>query len=105
MSLLFYLAVTAVVLLMISGLYSLLMTRNLIRVLISIEILMKSVTMLIIIIGYEINRISTAQAMVITLTIIEVVAVAAGSGIAVGLFKHYNTLDMDRIRVLKRQGD
>jgi NADH-quinone oxidoreductase subunit K len=102
---LFYFAIIAVVLLMITGLYSLLMTRNLIRVLISLEILIKAVTLLIIIVGYVINRIALAQAMVITLIIIEVVAVATGSGIAVGLFRHYNTLNMNKIRSFKRQGD
>lgn len=102
---LFNIAIIAIVLLFITGLYSLLMTRNLIRVLISLEILIKGVTLLIIIAGYAINRIALAQAMVITLIIIEVVAVATGSGIAVGLFRHYNTLDMKKIRSLKRQGD
>lgn len=102
---LFYLVINAIILVLITGLYSLLMTKNLIRVLISLEILMKAVTLLIIIIGYETNRVATAQSMVVTLIIIEVVAVATGSGIAAGLFKHYNTLDMNKIRSLKRQGD
>lgn len=101
MNLIFYFSIVSVVLVLTAGLYSLLMTKNLIRVLISIEILMKSATLLIIVTGYIINRPALAQSMVITITVIEVVTVATAAGIAAALFRRYNTLDIRKIRKLK----
>lgn len=86
---------------MVAGLYSLIATKNLLRILISLEILMKSVTLLIIVVGYITKQVPLAQALVITLIIIEVVSVAVAAGIAVGLFKHHDTLDIRKIRNLK----
>lgn len=103
MNLFFCFSIISVVLVLIAGLYSLLMTKNLIRVLISIEILMKSVTLFIIVTGYIINRPALAQSMVITTTVIEVVTVATAAGIAAALSKHYNTLNIRKIRKLKDQ--
>lgn len=101
MNLLFCFSIITVVLILSAGLYSLLMTRNLIRVLISIEILMKSATLLIIATGYIINKPALAQSMVITITVIEVVTVATAAGIAAALYRRCNTLNIRKIRKLK----
>jgi len=101
MSLTFYLLTAAVVLLLVTGLYSLLATKNLIRILISLEILMKAATLLIITVGYAANRVALAQVMAITLIIVEVVAVAVAMGIVVGIHRHNGTLDTRKLRNLK----
>jgi NADH:ubiquinone oxidoreductase subunit K len=60
-----------VVMLFIIGIYCILITFNLIRALLGVEILIKAVTLLIIIAGYVSGRTALAQAIVITLIVVE----------------------------------
>lgn len=105
MNLLFRMTIIAVVLVMVTGLYSLITTKNLVRMVISLELLTKSVMLLIIVIGYIIKRPGLAQSMVITMIVIEVSTVAVAVGIAVGLFRHYGTLNIQQIRSFKSKED
>ena len=91
----------AMVLLLITGFYCLLVTRNLIRVLIALEVLTKAVTLLLIVAGNLTGQASQAQAFVITLIIVEVVVVAVAAGIIIGVYKHNDTLDIRKLRNLK----
>ena len=91
----------AVVLLLVTGFYCLLVTRNLIRILIALEILTKAVTLLLIGVGYATGRTALAQTFVITLIIIEVVVIAVAAGIVIGLYRHNGTLDTRKMRNLK----
>jgi NADH:ubiquinone oxidoreductase subunit K len=100
-SLVFYVSIITVILVLVTGIYSLLTTKNLIRMVISLEILMKSVTLFIIVIGYVIGKPEFAQTMVVTMIVIEVVTVSVAAGIAVGLYRRYNTLNIQQIRSSK----
>ncbi|MFA5095760.1 MAG: NADH-quinone oxidoreductase subunit K [Candidatus Omnitrophota bacterium] len=91
----------AVVLLFAVGIYCLLATYNLIRVLIGIEIMIKAVTLLVIFCGYQTNNLALAQAFVITVIVIEVVIMTVAVGVVVGIHRHNNTLDARNIRKLK----
>jgi len=51
-----------VILLLITGLYCVIVTRNLMRALIGLEILTKAVTLLLIVAGYTTGRVAQAQA-------------------------------------------
>ena len=101
MTLEFYCAIIAVVLLLIIGFASLLTSRNFIRILISLEVLMKAVTLMIISVGMVTHRIELTQSLVITLIIVEVVMIAVAAGIVIGIHKHYDTLDSTKLRNLK----
>ena len=101
MSIMLFLFIAAVVLLFVTGFYCLLFTRNLIRVLIALEVLTKGATLLIIAVGYFTGRMSAAQSFVITLIIIEVVIIAVAAGIVIGLYRHNETLDIRKLRNLK----
>lgn len=90
-----------IVVLFVIGLYYIIVTRNLIRVLIGIEILIKAITLLIIIAGYVNNHIAQAQAIVLTLIIIEVFFVAIAAGIILNIYRRNNSLDTHDIRNLK----
>lgn len=87
-----------VILLLIVGFYSLIVTRNLIRVLISLEILMKAVTLIIIAAGYVTGQTSLTQALIISIIIIEVVVIAVAASIVVGIFHKNGTLDSLKIK-------
>lgn len=86
-----------VVILYIIGFYYLVATRNLIRVLIAMEVLTKGLTLTLIYVGELTNRMATAQTMVITLIIIEVVILAIAAGIIINIFGHTDSVDVRKI--------
>ena len=88
-------------LLFIIGLYCVIITRNLIRVLIGLELMTKAVTLLIVYAGYVTGRKALAQELAITLIIVEVVVIAVAAGIVINIFKHNNSLNTKKIRTLK----
>jgi NADH-quinone oxidoreductase subunit K len=88
MSLLLAMLLIGVVLLFGVGLYSLLATKNLIRILVSMEILTKGVTLLMIGAGYATGKMAEAEAYVITIIVIEVVLLAVATGIVLGVYRN-----------------
>ena len=90
-----------VTMLLIIGIYCMLVTYNLIRALIGIEILIKGVTLLLIVVGYITDNIALTQALVITLIVIEAVVMAVAVGVVLGIHTHKNSLDIRNIRNLK----
>lgn len=90
-----------VVMLFIAGLYCILVTRNLIRVLIGIELLTKSVTLLLVLVGRVTGRLALGQALVITLIVIEVVVIAVMAGIILSIYRRHDSIDTSVIRNLK----
>lgn len=92
---------TAAAVIFVTSFYCLLATRNLIRILIGLEIMTKGVTLLLAFAGYLTGETALAQTFIITLIIIEVVVAVVAVGIAVGAFKHNNTLDVRKLRNLQ----
>jgi NADH:ubiquinone oxidoreductase subunit 11 or 4L (chain K) len=93
--------VVAVVLLMFTGFYSLIVSRNLMRVLIAVEILTKAATLIFVLAGYLTNQTGPAQEFIISLIIIEVVFIAVAAGIIIGIFRNTGSLHTKHIRNLK----
>jgi multisubunit Na+/H+ antiporter MnhC subunit len=100
-ALLFKVFSVGVVLTVVVGFYALLMTRNLIRALIALEILTKGVTLFIIVCGYVVGQTALAQSLAITLIVIEVAVIVVAVGIVLCIFRHNDSLDTARIRNLK----
>ena len=90
-----------IVMLTIAGLYCILVTRNLMRVLIGLELLTKAVTLLLILGGYMTGKVALAQAIVITLIVIEVVVIAVMAGVILSIYRHTGSLDASNIKSLK----
>jgi NADH:ubiquinone oxidoreductase subunit K len=78
---------------LVVGFYSLITTRNLLRALIGVEILMKATTLLIIVTGYVSGQVALAQALAITLIIIEVAVIAVAVGVVLCIYRHNKSLD------------
>jgi NADH-quinone oxidoreductase subunit K len=95
------LSIIFIPLLLVTGFYCILATRNLIRALIGLEILTKAVTLLIIVAGYVTGRLALAQTLVITLIVFEVVVMVVAAGLIVNVFKHFDSLDVRNLRNLK----
>ena len=90
-----------VTLLIITGVYCMLVSFNLIRVIIGFEILVKAATLLIISAGYVSGRSALAQAMVITLIVIEIVVMVVAGGVALWAFRHNESIDLRDLKELK----
>jgi multisubunit Na+/H+ antiporter MnhC subunit len=90
-----------VVLTLLVGFYSLLTTRNLVRTLISLEILTKGVTLLILLVGYVSGQVGLAQALAITLIVVEVAVVVVAISIVVCVHKATGTVDVKAVQEIK----
>ncbi len=90
-----------IALVMIAGFFCLLLTYNLIRALIGLELLTKGITLLIILAGFITGHTGLAQAMAITLIIIEVVIIVVAVGVVLCAFKHNQSIDVRMLRNIK----
>jgi NADH:ubiquinone oxidoreductase subunit K len=91
----------AIMLLFIMGAYCLIATFNIIRTLIGLELLIKAATLLIILAGYLTNNQGMAQALVITLIVIEVVIMVVAGGIVVSVYRNKRSIDTRELKELK----
>ena len=98
---LFALFAAGVLLTLIAGLYCLLVTRNLVRALIGLELLTKAVTLLLIVAGKATGREALGQALAITLIIIEVVVVVVAVGLILCVFRHSGSIETDQVENVK----
>jgi NADH-quinone oxidoreductase subunit K len=90
-----------IIMLFVIGLYCLLLTYNLVRALIGIELLIKAVTLLFVVVGYVNDHIALTQAFVITMIVLEVVVMVVAAGVIVGLHTYNRSLDVRKLRTLK----
>ena len=97
----FWILASVVILLFIIGIYALLATRNLLRVLIGMEILTKGVTLLLVAAGYLTGRVNFIQPVIITMIVVEVVIIAVAAGIVIASYRSNGTIDIRALRKLK----
>ena len=90
-----------VVLLSVGAIYCIMVSRNLIRILIGVELLSKAITLLLAAGGFLAGQTGLGQALVITLIVVEVVVIAVAAGIVVGAFQRTETLDVRELEKLK----
>jgi multisubunit Na+/H+ antiporter MnhC subunit len=90
-----------VVLTVIAGLYLMLVTRNLIRSLIGLEVMTKGITLLIIVAGRATGQEALAQSLAITQIVIEVAVLVVAVGLVLSVFKHTKSIDVSTIRNVK----
>lgn len=90
-----------IILLFTIGIYCVIATYNLIRLLIGLELMIKSVTLLLIVAGSLTGHPYLTQSMVITLIVIEVVVMVVATGVVLNVYRHTKTLDTRTLRKLK----
>ncbi|MGB9721233.1 MAG: NADH-quinone oxidoreductase subunit NuoK [bacterium] len=83
------------------GLYCLLSMRNLIKLLIGIEIIAKGVTLALISTSTAKGFIFTGQSLVITFIVVEVSVIAVALALVINLYKHTGSLDVKKLTKLK----
>jgi NADH-quinone oxidoreductase subunit K len=81
-------------LLLVTGLYVVLVTRNLLRLLMGLEILTKAATLMLVVVGWGTGRMDLAQAFVLTLIVVEVVVIAVAAGLVYAVWLRHGSLDV-----------
>lgn len=90
-----------IILLFITGFYCILASFNMVRAVLGLEILIKAATLFIILAGYITGRQALAQAIVITLIVIEIVVMVVAGGVILWAFRHNNNIDPRQLSNLK----
>jgi NADH:ubiquinone oxidoreductase subunit K len=83
------------------GLFGLLVMRNLVKLLISVEVLTKGVSLALIASGFARQNPFVMQAVVVTLIVVEVTVVAVALALIVNLYRRTGSLDIRRLTDLK----
>ena len=97
----FQLSLIFIALVAVAGMYCILASNNLIRILIGLELLTKAVTFLIGLGGYVTGRMAQAQSFILTLIVVEVVVIAVAAGIVIGAYRRTGDLDVRGLQNLK----
>jgi multisubunit Na+/H+ antiporter MnhC subunit len=83
------------------GLYCLLTMRNTVRLLIGVEIIAKGVTLALVASGYARDNLMVAQALVITVIVVDVAVIATALALIISIHRHTNSLDVRKLTKLK----
>jgi NADH:ubiquinone oxidoreductase subunit K len=84
------------------GLYCLLITRNLIRLLVGLQIMVKGAMLLLVFVGQSQSQPSLGQSMALTVIVADTIVVVLGLALAVQVKRIVGTLDIADISKLKR---
>jgi NADH-quinone oxidoreductase subunit K len=87
-----------VTLIIVSGLYCVIMTHNLMKLMIGLELMIKAVTLLLAVAGYLSGHIALVQSLIITVIVIEVVVMTVAVGVVLGIYFYTGSLDAMLIR-------
>jgi multisubunit Na+/H+ antiporter MnhC subunit len=93
--------VAAIVLVALAGLYYLLVTTNLIRAIIGLELITKSLTVGLVLAGRLTGKVGIAQSLVITLIVVEVVIMVVAVGLILTGHRHTGQVDVRHLRNIK----
>ena len=88
-------------LVIISALYCVLVSRNLIRILIGVELLTKAVTLLLVGAGHSAGRGELVQALIISLILVEVVVIAVAAGLVIAGFRRTSEVSLANMSTQK----
>ncbi|MCL1971679.1 MAG: NADH-quinone oxidoreductase subunit K [Endomicrobia bacterium] len=92
--------ITAPVLFVI-GIYAIIVTRNIISMIIGLEIMTKGVTILLAAAGFFNGRPHLMEPLIITMIVIEVVILMIAAGYIINIAKKHNSLDVENIKNIK----
>lgn len=90
-----------ITLIFFAGLYCMLVSRSLIRQFIGLELMFKSCGLGLISVGALTNNLALAQALIITMIVMEVVAVAVGLSLLVKTYRLTGSIDIRSLDSLK----
>ena len=83
------------------GFYGLLVSRNLIKIVIMLQLLAKAAMLSLLVAGSVSNQINLSQSLVITVIVADTVVAVIGMALAVQIKRHWNTLDVTELAELR----
>jgi NADH-quinone oxidoreductase subunit K len=83
------------------GLYGLLITRNLIKIVIVLQILVKSAVLALVLAGKASGQLGLSQSLAATVIVADTVVAVVGLALAVQIRRRFGTLDIPKISSLK----
>ena len=84
------------------GLYGLLVTRSLIRVIVALQILVKGAMVALLLAGRLSGQLQTGQSLALTVIVADTIVAVVALSMAVQIRKHFGTLDVQALTTLRR---
>jgi NADH-quinone oxidoreductase subunit K len=84
------------------GLYGLLIVRNLIKLVIALQILAKAAALALVVAGKISGHINLGQSLALTVIVADTIVAVVGLALAVQVRQHFGTLDVKELSTLKR---
>ncbi len=84
------------------GLYGLLAVRNLIKVVVALQILVKGAVLALILAGSYNGQVNLGQSLALTVIVADTIVAVIGLALAVQVRRHFGTLDMKSLTNLRR---
>ena len=94
---LYVMFILSIVLTAAAGIYSIIATRNILRVLIAMELVSKATVLLILLAGLINGNLALAESLIIALIIVEVVVTAIGAVLCISIFSRTGSLEIGRL--------
>jgi NADH-quinone oxidoreductase subunit K len=92
----------AVLFLLGVGFYALLMVRNLIKVMVGLQLLGKGAVLALVLAGYLRGQVNLAQSMALTVIVADTIVAVVGLALAVQVRRHFGTLDLKALTTLRK---
>jgi len=92
----------AVLALLAVGIYGLLAVRNLIKVIVALQILAKGAVLALVLAGYVRGEANLGQSMALTVIVADTIVAVVGMALAVQIRRHVGTLDIQALTTLRR---
>jgi len=84
------------------GLYALLITRNLIKMVVVLQILVKPAILAFVLAGHIRGQENLGQSLALTVIVADTIVAVIGLSLAVQVRKHFGTLDLKHLNILRR---
>lgn len=84
------------------GLYGLLMARNLIKLVIVLQVLVKTAILALVVAGYAIGQVNLGQSLAVTVLAADTVVAVIGLALAVQVRRRLGTLDVTQLAELRK---
>lgn len=84
------------------GLYGLLLSRNLIKLIIALQLLTKTAALAMVVAGKVSGQINLGQSMALTVIVADTIVAVVGLALAVQVRQRFGTLDVKQLSKLKR---
>ncbi len=92
----------AIIGLLAIGLYAVLISRNLIKIVVALQILVKSAMLAMIAAGQLAGQAEVGESLALTVIVADTIVAVVGLALAVQVRRHFGTLDVRALSTLKR---